>query len=121
MASSDLNVPPTMLSIVVPCFDEEAVLKETYARLVELRGRLVAKGKISARSDIVFVDDGSRDRTWPIIDAWVREGAPVVGVKLSRNRGHQNALLAGLLRRARATRSSRSTPTCRTTKARSSR
>lgn len=96
MASSDPVVPPTSLSVVVPCFNEEEVLRETYSRLAALRLRLVGAGKISARSDIVFVDDGSRDRTWPIIDAWVREGAPVVGVKLSRNCGHQNALLAGL-------------------------
>jgi glycosyltransferase involved in cell wall biosynthesis len=97
MASSDLALhTPTTLSVVVPCFNEEAVLRETYARLVELRGRLVANGKITQRSEIVFVDDGSRDETWRMIDAWVREGAPVVGVKLSRNCGHQNALLAGL-------------------------
>jgi glycosyltransferase involved in cell wall biosynthesis len=97
MASSDLTIhPPTTLSVVVPCFNEEAVLRETYARLSELRGRLIANGKISHRSEIVFVDDGSRDETWCIIDSWVRDGAPVVGVKLSRNCGHQNALLAGL-------------------------
>lgn len=86
----------TTLSVVVPCFNEEAVLKETCTRLLELRRRLIAKGKISQRSEIVFVDDGSRDETWRIIDAWVQEGLPVVGVKLSRNCGHQNALLAGL-------------------------
>lgn len=96
MASNDFALASTTLSVVVPCFNEEAVLRETYARLAALRQRLVATGKISARSDIVFVDDGSRDGTWPIIDAWVQEGAPVVGVKLSRNCGHQNALLAGL-------------------------
>ena len=87
---------PTALSIVVPCFNEEAVLRETYSRLAALRVRLMAGGKISRLSEIVFVDDGSSDKTWDIIDAWVREGAPVVGVKLSRNCGHQNALLAGL-------------------------
>lgn len=97
MASSDLTLhTATTLSVVVPCFNEEAVLRETYARLVELRRRLIATGKISQRSEVVFVDDGSRDETWRIIDAWVQEGAPVVGVKLSRNCGHQNALLAGL-------------------------
>src|SRR5512133_3782553 len=88
--------PPSALSIVVPCFNEEAVLRETYARLSSLRKRLIGIGKILPRSEIVFVDDGSCDRTWEIIDSWVREGAPVVGVKLSRNCGHQNALLAGL-------------------------
>lgn len=97
MPSSDLVMPPpTTLSVVVPCFNEEAVLRETYARLCELRGRLIASGKISQRSEIVFVDDGSRDETWRIIDSWVREGGPVMGIRLSRNCGHQNALLAGL-------------------------
>lgn len=88
--------PLTILSIVVPCFNEDAVLEETYARLGALRDQLVAGGKISDRSELVFVDDGSRDSTWETINSWVREGAPVVGVKLSRNCGHQNALLAGL-------------------------
>jgi polyisoprenyl-phosphate glycosyltransferase len=97
MTSNELTIhPATALSIVVPCFNEDAVLKETYARLSSLRDRLITKGKISRQSEILFIDDGSSDRTWDIIDAWVREGAPVVGVKLSRNCGHQNALLAGL-------------------------
>lgn len=94
--SETIRLGATALSIVVPCFNEEAVLRETCTRLTALRERLVTTGKISPRSDIVFVDDGSCDRTWEIIAAWVREGAPVVGVKLSRNCGHQNALLAGL-------------------------
>lgn len=85
-----------VLSIVVPCFNEEAVLRDTYERLAGLRRRLVAAGKVSPQSDIVLVDDGSRDRTWELIAAIVREGGPVVGIKLSRNCGHQNALLAGL-------------------------
>ncbi|MES3002699.1 MAG: glycosyltransferase family 2 protein [Pseudomonadota bacterium] len=87
---------PTELAIVVPCYNEEAVLAETHARLLALREKLVAAQKISARSTIVFVDDGSRDRTWEMIDAWARAGGPVVGVKLSANCGHQSALLAGL-------------------------
>src|SRR5689334_5647449 len=86
----------TTLSIVVPCFNEEAVLTQTFARLATLRDGLIAAGKISPQSMIIFVDDGSRDRTWSLIDAWARAGAPVLGVKLSRNCGHQNALLAGL-------------------------
>jgi polyisoprenyl-phosphate glycosyltransferase len=95
MNHSDLVAVP-MLSIVVPCYNEEAVLEDTHARLTALRERLVRGGRISPRSEIVFVDDGSRDRTWPMIDAWAHEAGPVVGVKLSRNCGHQNALLAGL-------------------------
>jgi|SRR6185369_4201877 len=97
MTPNDLNSHPlTVLSIVVPCFNEDAVLKETYSRLSSLREHLVREGKIAHGSEIVFVDDGSCDRTWELIDGWVRGGAPVVGVKLSRNCGHQNALLAGL-------------------------
>lgn len=87
---------PTFLSIVVPCFNEEAVLTETFSRLTSLREQLIIKGMISPRSEILFVDDGSRDKTWLMIDSWVQEGGPVVGIKLSRNCGHQNAVLAGL-------------------------
>lgn len=90
------TVPTPALSIVVPCYNEEAVLRDTCERLARVRTRLVSAGKISARSDIVLVDDGSRDRTWEVIASMVREGEPVVGIKLSRNCGHQNALLAGM-------------------------
>lgn len=92
-----LPLPPApAVDIVVPCYNEEAVLEETRTRLLALREQLVAAGKIDARSTIVFVDDGSRDRTWALIDEWAQAGEPVTGVKLSRNSGHQNALLAGL-------------------------
>jgi glycosyltransferase involved in cell wall biosynthesis len=72
------------------------VLPEACRRLVQLLARLTERGKISAASRVYFVDDGSRDRTWEIIDSFVADGLPVVGIKLTRNRGHQNALLAGL-------------------------
>jgi len=87
----------TRLAIVVPCYNEEAVLEETSGRLVALLGRLVEHGRIHAESRIYFVDDGSDDNTWPMICRFVEREMPVVGVKLSRNCGHQNALLAGLL------------------------
>jgi glycosyltransferase involved in cell wall biosynthesis len=87
----------TRLAIVVPCYDEEAVLPETCARMRALLERLEGAGKIAAESRVYFVDDGSRDGTWRLIARFVGEGLPVVGIKLSRNRGHQNALLAGLL------------------------
>lgn len=97
MTLNALSTPrPAALSIVVPCFNEDAVLEESFARLCTLRAQLIGKGKISHLSEIIFVDDGSRDTTWKMIESWVREGAPAVGVKLSRNCGHQNALLAGL-------------------------
>lgn len=85
-----------VLSIVVPCYNEAQVLPETLRRLGDLLHRLREASRISDSSRIYFVDDGSRDDTWSLIEAAVDRGEPVVGVKLSRNRGHQNALLAGL-------------------------
>ena len=84
------------LSVVVPCFNEEEVLPETIKRLTDVLNSLLASGKISASSRIYFVDDGSRDATWRLIEESADSAKPVIGVKLSRNRGHQNALLAGL-------------------------
>jgi glycosyltransferase involved in cell wall biosynthesis len=84
------------LSIVVPCYNEEEVLPETISRLTKLLKNLVAEGKIEKRSDIVFVDDGSQDSTWEIIQKEVDKNGYIKGIKLSRNQGHQSALLAGL-------------------------
>jgi glycosyltransferase involved in cell wall biosynthesis len=84
------------LNIVVPCFDEEEVLPETADRLIEMLDQLKRDGAIEQGS-IVFVDDGSRDGTWGLIEDAHARDARVCGLKLSRNRGHQNALLAGLL------------------------
>ncbi|MBK9219432.1 MAG: glycosyltransferase family 2 protein [Uliginosibacterium sp.] len=85
-----------MLSIIVPCYNEEAVLPETARRLAALLGELVSREKLSGDSHVVFVDDGSRDQTWSIIESLARYAPVYRGLKLSRNRGHQNALLAGL-------------------------
>lgn len=87
----------TRLAIVVPCYNEQEVLPETCRRMTALVARLCASGKIDQASRICFVDDGSDDVTWRIIADFTRDGLPVVGIKLSRNLGHQNALLAGLL------------------------
>lgn len=86
------------LYIVVPCYKEQEVLPETGKRLREKVLALRAQGKISEKSRIMFVNDGSSDDTWPIIRR-LHEQEPDIfsGVNLSRNRGHQNALLAGLL------------------------
>jgi glycosyltransferase involved in cell wall biosynthesis len=84
------------LSIVIPCYNEEEVLPETAKRMAALLGRLVATGKISGDSAIWLVDDGSTDRTWPMICEVAENSEKFFGIKLSRNRGHQNALLAGL-------------------------
>ena len=85
------------LYVVVPCYREEEVLPETSKRLREKLRALIAQGKISDRSRILFVNDGSKDRTWPIIEELHAKDRIFSGVNLSRNRGHQNALLAGLM------------------------
>ena len=86
-----------ILYLVIPCYNEEAVLPETSRRLAQKLDALSAAGKISAESRVLFVDDGSRDRTWSLISEFHRADRRFGGVKLSRNRGHQNALLAGLM------------------------
>jgi glycosyltransferase involved in cell wall biosynthesis len=86
----------TTLGIVVPCYNEEEVLPETGKRLLELMDRLQAADLIKADSSIYFVDDGSKDKTWEIIQELAQRDSRIHGVKLSRNKGHQNALLAGL-------------------------
>lgn len=85
------------LYILVPCYNEEEVLPETSRRLAETCADLQKKGKISPESRVVFIDDGSRDDTWAIIARLHGENSLFEGIRLSRNRGHQNALLAGLL------------------------
>ena len=85
------------LYIVVPCYKEEAVLPETSRRLREKLETLINQGKIDRDSRILFVNDGSKDRTWPLIEQYHKEAPEFFsGINLSRNRGHQNALLAGL-------------------------
>ena len=85
------------LFIVVPCYNEEEVLRVTAGKLEEKMKNLIETGGISDASKIVFVDDGSRDRTWSIAEQLSAENKVFAGIKLSRNRGHQNALLAGLM------------------------
>lgn len=84
------------LCIVVPCYNEEAVLCITAEKIKGYLAELIQKGKISADSRVVFVDDGSRDSTWKLISGLSADSL-FDGIKLSRNCGHQNALLAGLL------------------------
>ena len=85
------------LYVVVPCYNEEAVLPETTRRLGEKLHAMMAAGSISADSRVLFVDDGSRDRTGELIEQAHAQDELFTGAKLSRNRGHQNALLAGLM------------------------
>ena len=86
-----------VVNIVVPCYNEEEVLPETARQLSATVDAMIAEGLVDAASGIYFVDDGSRDRTWALIEALHAERpARFHGIKLTRNRGHQNALLAGL-------------------------
>ena len=83
--------------LVIPCYNEEAVLPETVKELTaELKG-MMDKGLATGESRMLFVDDGSKDRTWSLIEGFHAENPLVTGLKLAHNRGHQNALLAGLM------------------------
>lgn len=85
------------LSIVVPCYNEQEVFKDTARQLTELVGGLISKGKITSDSYILFVNDGSKDNTWNLIAEECGKNEYVRGLKLAHNVGHQNALFAGLM------------------------
>ena len=87
----------SILYIVIPCYKEQEVLHETASRLQTKMERLISARNISPESRVMFVNDGSTDRTWPIICELHEKNPLFSGVNLSRNRGHQNALLAGLM------------------------
>ena len=86
-----------ILFLVVPCYNEEEVLPETARRLGDKLAALTAAGKISPDSRVLFVNDGSKDRTWELIRGLHARDPRFLGADLTRNRGHQNALLAGLM------------------------
>lgn len=85
------------LYIVIPCYNEEEVLPETTKQLKDKLNKLIKKNIISKNSRVMYVNDGSKDKTWDMIEDIAKKEQLFTGVKLSRNRGHQNALLAGLL------------------------
>lgn len=86
-----------VLYIVIPCYNEEEMLPITVRALIEKLDVLIVDGRISPKSKVMFVDDGSKDKTWQLIERFHRSCDMFTGIKLSRNRGHQNALLAGLM------------------------
>ena len=86
-----------VLYLVIPCYNEEAVLHETARQLLNKMNSMFERGMISRESKIMFVNDGSKDKTWEIIEELHASNPIYSGVKLSRNKGHQNALLAGLM------------------------
>ena len=88
---------PVKLYVVMPCYNEEAVLPETVSRMLELFSSMEASGIITKTSRIVFVDDGSKDKTWQLISEYESKHHEVCGIKLAHNAGHQNALFGGLM------------------------
>ena len=88
---------PPIVNFVIPCYNEQAVLPETAARLGKLLSALKLDAVISPQSSVYLVDDGSKDATWPMIADLAARHGDFCGIKLSRNRGHQNALLCGLM------------------------
>ncbi|GAB7006092.1 glycosyltransferase [Nocardioides sp. AN3] len=91
------DLAPPLLAVVVPCYNEEEVLPSTAQVLADKLAFLVDGGQVDGRSRVVFVDDGSTDATWEVIEKLHAANPHLGGIKLSRNRGHQNALLAGLM------------------------
>ena len=83
--------------LVIPCYNEEAVLPETVKQLTEKLRAMQADGLIGPASRMLLVDDGSKDKTWTLIERFSAENTFVSGLKLAHNRGHQNALMAGLM------------------------
>lgn len=91
------NRETPVLYIVIPCYNEEAVLPITAPMFLQKITDLAAAGKISPESRVLFVNDGSKDRTWQIITELANSDPHYIGISQSRNRGHQNAVLAGLM------------------------
>ena len=89
-----MNTP--IFTIIVPCYNEEDVLEDTIDQLTAKLSELIKQNMVSEKSKVLFVDDGSKDRTWHLIYKASLNNEMVKGLKLSRNAGHQNALLAGL-------------------------
>jgi glycosyltransferase involved in cell wall biosynthesis len=90
------DIMPTVY-LVIPCYNEEAVLPETVKRLTVKLNSMIETDRADRQSRILLVDDGSRDKTWEMISNYSEENELVSGIKLAHNRGHQNALLAGLM------------------------
>lgn len=92
-----INKMAEIMYLVIPCYNEEEMLPITAKALIQKMDALKDSGRIAPESKVMFVDDGSKDRTWEIIEKLHGISSMFTGIKLSRNRGHQNALLAGLM------------------------
>jgi len=91
------EIPMPCVYLVIPCYNEEAVLPETVSRLTKKLNQMIESGHADRESRMLLVDDGSKDGTWGLISRFCDENELVSGIKLAHNRGHQNALLAGLM------------------------
>lgn len=91
-----MGIHSPVLTVVVPCFNEEEVLPETFRRLNSVLRKNIERGSISGLSHVLYVDDGSSDNTWSLIEEESRNNSMTKGARLAHNRGHQFALLAGL-------------------------
>ncbi|MBQ5851686.1 MAG: glycosyltransferase, partial [Lachnospiraceae bacterium] len=85
------------LYIVVPCYNEEEALEESAKSLMKKLEELKEKSLVSEKSRIVFVDDGSKDQTWSLIEKLYQKHESIIGLRFAHNRGHQNAILAGMM------------------------
>ena len=97
MIERRMKVLSHILYLVIPCYNEEEVLYETASQLLALTDSMIRENLISPDSRIAFVDDGSKDKTWQIIEELSERHVRVTGIKLAKNAGHQNALLAGMM------------------------
>lgn len=95
--SHKMNISSKSLTFVIPCYNEQEALPETIKELVDIKNKLLQKSLINEKSKILLIDDGSSDKTWEIIEEGHIKDSTILGIKLSKNFGHQNALLAGLL------------------------
>ena len=86
-----------VLYIVVPCYNEEEVLPESAKQFYTALSDMISKNLVASTSKILFVNDGSRDKTWELIDKYAKSSPLFAGVSLAKNRGHQNAVVAGLV------------------------
>lgn len=91
-----MTIHTPSLAVVIPCYNEEEMLPKTLATMLALRESMISRGKINNESKIYLVDDGSKDKTWEILNREAAQNSALVAIKLSRNKGHQNALYAGL-------------------------
>lgn len=97
MEMNDLKADRPVLYMIIPCYNEEEIFRDSSIKLKDKLVSLIGRGKISSKSKICFIDDGSKDSTWQLIDNAHQKDSIFSGIRLSHNQGHQNAVMAGLM------------------------